>query len=447
MHDPSKTNQQLIEEIFLLKQKIQELEAPEVQRKRAEREITRGDSKYQQLVEHAQDGIFTINVQGRFILANEKFCQMIGCTHEECLRCNILDTYPEDMQTIGRQRLDDLKCGDAIRFEHPMKRKDGDIVYVSVNAWKDEDGNLQAIVRDITERKRMEEETIRQSEERYRTIIEQMEGGYFEADLRGNFTFVNDAECRNLGYTQEELIGMNRHQYADEKNARILFEVFNGVYRTGIPVKAHDLELIRKDGTRNIDEISVALIRNAKGDPMGFRGIARDVSERRRMEEKLRSISITDELTGLYNRRGFISLSEQQIKIAKRARMNMLLFFADLDKLKQINDTFGHQEGDNAIVEGAAVLREVFRESDIIGRIGGDEFAVLTTNTTEETRELLTMRIHDILDAHNRFEGRNYHLSFSIGIAHYNSEATGSLDDLMVQADTLMYQEKKNKKC
>ncbi|MEN6359099.1 MAG: PAS domain S-box protein [Smithella sp.] len=573
MHDPSKTNQQLIEEIFLLKQKIRELEAPEVQRKRAEREITRGDSKYQQLVEHAQDGIFTINVQGRFILANEKFCQMIGCTHEECLRCNILDTYPEDMQTIGRQRLDDLKCGDAIRFEHPMKRKDGDIVYVSVNAWKDEDGNLQAIVRDITERKRMEEslrqseeryrniidniddgyyeidlsgnftfvndeicnhlgytreeiigmndrkytdeatskelyrhylelhktgkkikkyafeiirkdgtrgfseisvalikdawgnpvgfrgisrdvterkqmeEIIRQSEERYRTIIEQMEDGYFETDLRGNFTFVNDAECRNLGYTQEELIGMNRHQYADEKNARILFEVFNGVYRTGIPVKAHDLELIRKDGTRNIDEISVALIRNAKGEPMGFRGIARDVSERRRMEEKLRSISITDELTGLYNRRGFISLSEQQIKIAKRARMNMLLFFADLDKLKQINDTFGHQEGDNAIVEGAAVLREVFRESDIIGRIGGDEFAVLTTNTTEETRELLTMRIHDILDAHNRFEGRHYHLSFSIGVAHYNSEATGSLDDLMVQADTLMYQEKKNKKC
>lgn len=186
------------------------------------------------------------------------------------------------------------------------------------------------------------EERIRQSEERYRTIIEQIEDGYFETDLRGHLTFVNEAECRNLGYSREEIIGMNHHQYADEKNAALLFNLFYGVYKTGIPVRAQAIELIKKDGARHFDEISVALIRNAKGEPTGFRGIARDITERKQLEEKLRVISITDELTGLYNRRGFIAFSEQHRKIAVRTRQAMLLFFADLDKLKEINDTFGH---------------------------------------------------------------------------------------------------------
>ena len=171
----------------------------------------------------------------------------------------------------------------------------------------------------------------------------------------------------------------------------------------------------------------------------------KEIAKQKQLEERLKAMSFTDELTGLYNRRGFFTLAQQQMKITERTKKDMLLFFADLDKMKQINDTMGHQVGDKALIEIATILKEVFRESDIIGRMGGDEFAILAIDTTDETREVLIMRLHNILDDYNRPEGRSYHLALSIGIAHYDPEKPSSLDKLMAQADILMYEEKRNK--
>ncbi len=571
MSDQAENVRKLLAENALLQKKIAELEELAALHRRAEGEIRKRDAQYQQLVAHAPDGIFTIDGEGRFLFVNAAFCRMLGVGPDECLKLNILDTYPDTSMPDGLKRLADLQCGEALRFERPLRRQNGSIIIVSANAWKDPDGNLRAIVRDITERKRMEEalrrseekyrnileniddgyyeidlagnftlvndeisrhllytreeligmngrrymdeetfqaltrhylelyrtgkriqkyafeiirkdgtrgfseisvalirddrgnpigfrgisrdvterrqmeERIRQSEERYRTIIEQIEDGYFETDLRGHLTFVNEAECRNLGYSREEIIGMNHHQYADEKNAALLFNLFYGVYKTGIPVRAQAIELIKKDGARHFDEISVALIRNTKGEPTGFRGIARDITERKQLEEKLRVISITDELTGLYNRRGFIAFSEQHRKIAVRTRQAMLLFFADLDKLKEINDTFGHQEGDRALVEVAEILKSAFRESDVIGRIGGDEFAVLVTNATAAAGGLLSARVQEILDRRNQGQSRGYPLGLSKGVAPYDPDHPCSLDELMSRADERMYRQKTNK--
>jgi len=154
---------------------------------------------------------------------------------------------------------------------------------------------------------------------------------------------------------------------------------------------------------------------------------------------------MVDDLTGLYNRRGFFNLSQRQMKIAERTKKHMLLFFADLDNMKHINDTLGHQRGDDALVEMAVVLKETFRESDIIGRIGGDEFAILAIDTTHKSRKALMERLRKSLKAHNRLEARNYTLSLSVGIAHYDPGNPSSLDELMAKADTLMYKEKKRK--
>ena len=138
----------------------------------------------------------------------------------------------------------------------------------------------------FTERKQAEE-ALRQGEEKYRTILENIEDGYYEVDIAGNFTFLNDSMCRIFGYPKEELMGMNDRQYTDKENAKRLFQAFNKVYRTGEPGKGFDYEIIRRDGTKRNVETSISLQKDSSGKPMGFRGILRDITEKTRMEEQL----------------------------------------------------------------------------------------------------------------------------------------------------------------
>ena len=130
-------------------------------------------------------------------------------------------------------------------------------------------------------------EALRQSEEKYRSILETIQEGYFEVDFAGNFTFFNDSLCRNLGYSKEELMGMNNRQYTDKEHSKKLFQTFNKVYNTGEPTEGFDWQIIRKDGTKRSIEASVSLQKDSSGKPTGFRGIARDVTERKQAEEKL----------------------------------------------------------------------------------------------------------------------------------------------------------------
>ena len=139
----------------------------------------------------------------------------------------------------------------------------------------------------FNERKRVGE-ALRESEEKYRTILENIEDGYYEVDLAGNLTFFNDSICRILGRTKEELMGMNNRQYADQENAKKLFQTFNQVYKTGEPHRALDWEVIRRDGTSQCIEASVSLRKDSSGKPIGFRGIVRDITERKRAEEDLK---------------------------------------------------------------------------------------------------------------------------------------------------------------
>jgi PAS domain S-box-containing protein len=130
-------------------------------------------------------------------------------------------------------------------------------------------------------------EALRQSEERYRTILENIEEGYFEVNLAGNFTFFNDTVCRVTGYSREELMGMNNRQYTAKEELKKVFQAYNKVYKTGKPDREFGQQIIRKDGTKRYIEGSISLQRNSSGTPIGFQGIARDVTERKLAEEKL----------------------------------------------------------------------------------------------------------------------------------------------------------------
>jgi diguanylate cyclase (GGDEF)-like protein len=165
-----------------------------------------------------------------------------------------------------------------------------------------------------------------------------------------------------------------------------------------------------------------------------------------RMQEKLRTISITDELTGLLNRRGFFALAEQQMKIQARTRMSMSLLFADLDQFKAINDTWGHQQGDLALASMADIFKQTFRESDIIARMSGDEFAVLLMDAPENNTALITERLQENIRSFNDGSGVPFTLSISIGIVAHDPERASTIDDLLKEADDLMYRNKLRKK-
>jgi diguanylate cyclase (GGDEF)-like protein len=168
--------------------------------------------------------------------------------------------------------------------------------------------------------------------------------------------------------------------------------------------------------------------------------------ERKRMEEEIRSLSLTDDLTGLYNRRGFILLAEQEMKLAYRFKRSVLLFFCDVDDLKVINDTHGHAQGDLALKEVSAILKETFREADIPARFGGDEFVILAPDASMETADIITNRIQSNLERRNQQGDRPYQLTLSMGIARYDPKAPCTVSELIAQADALMYQQKRARK-
>jgi two-component system cell cycle response regulator len=160
--------------------------------------------------------------------------------------------------------------------------------------------------------------------------------------------------------------------------------------------------------------------------------------ERRRLRKELIRVSLTDELTGLYNRRAFLTLSRQQLSLARRNRQPMLLMFADLDELKAINDTQGHEAGDRAIAMAATVLRACFRDSDVIARLGGDEFAVLMPETAPDGAQVVESRLNAKLDACG--------LAMSTGMTRVVYDDAATLEELMVRADDALYRTKRTRK-
>ncbi|MDD3847158.1 MAG: PAS domain S-box protein [Syntrophorhabdaceae bacterium] len=297
---------------------------------------------------------------------------------------------------------------------------------------------------DITESKHIKE-TLLNEKNKFLTLSESTPLGMVMIDTKGHFTYINPRFKEMFGYGTEDIPDGRawfQKAYPDPEYRKTVISAWvEDLKRAKVGQKRPRIFKVNcKDGTEKI--INFIPVQLETGEQIMN---CDDITEQKRLERQLQTVSLTDELTGLYNRRGFITLSGKQLKIAERTKKDMLLFFADLDRMKEINDTLGHQAGDMALVEVAAIFKEVFRESDIIGRMGGDEFAILTIDTTDEAREVLTDRLQKTLDNYNRPEGRNYTLSLSIGIARYDPERPCSLDELMTQADTLMYVEKRNK--
>jgi diguanylate cyclase (GGDEF)-like protein len=161
------------------------------------------------------------------------------------------------------------------------------------------------------------------------------------------------------------------------------------------------------------------------------------------LDRELRCLALMDDLTCLFNRRGFFAAATQQLKLAQRNAQSLLLLFCDVDNLKKINDTYGHREGDLALIRTADALEQSFRGSDILSRLGGDEFLVLASETSNQTREIILRRLEKNLKKSSATEPR-YALSLCVGVARFDPMRSVSLGELMAQADEAMYEQKRN---
>jgi two-component system, cell cycle sensor histidine kinase and response regulator CckA len=263
-------------------------------RKQAEKALRESEERYRALFEHAADIIAVIDTEGILVDVNERFEQESAYKREEMIGKNAFRSgiMTESSARLATQYLQKLLRGEPWPiFEIDGLRKDGGVIPYEIKAVPIEKNGevigIQAILRNIADRKRGEE-ALQQSEEKYRTILENMEEGYYEVDLAGNFTFFNDSLCKFFGYSRDEMLGKNNREYTTPKMSARIFRLYNQVYRTGQPINFIDYEVIVKDGRNVILEGSASLMRDNSGQPIGFCGVFRDVTEHKKADEALR---------------------------------------------------------------------------------------------------------------------------------------------------------------
>jgi len=260
------------------------------ERKQAKEALRDSEEKYRTILESIDEIYFEVDISGNFTFFNNSLPKSLGYSKDELMGMNNRDYMtPESSKKIFNLFNQIYKTGNPIKkVDYEIIRKDGShgIHEMFASMIKDKSGQpigFRGIAHDITELKKSED-ALRKSEEKYRTILESIKEGYAELDISGKFTFVNDAACKILGYPKDELIGMNNRDYMDEESAKNVYQIFSKIYRTGKPSKVFDYEIIRKNGSKGYVEFSASLRMDSKGQPIGFRGVSRDITDQKRAE-------------------------------------------------------------------------------------------------------------------------------------------------------------------
>lgn len=320
---------------------------------------------------------------------------------------------------------------------HDIKRRDQDLKVYAEGVAK----NALELENEVTER-RNAEEALKKSEEQYRSLVESTEDSIYLLDKNYRYIFMNKKHVTRMGFSDNEYLGHSYSEFHSPDQTKWLIEKASIVFETGESVP-HEHRSGR-DGRYFL--LTLSPVRSPDGTVEAVTVLSKDITDYKTMEEKLHALSLTDQLTGIYNRRGLFTLVDQLFKLSKRQKKSIFLLYADIDNLKEINDTFGHKEGDKALVETANIFRKIYRESDVIARIGGDEFVVVPVGTAGDNIEKIVSRLQESLEVYNSEKNCPYKLSVSTGIVCYDPEHPCSIDDLLDRADKLMYEQKKHKK-
>lgn len=442
MEDRHKTKEQLIDEVAALRRRIAELEALEAGSRKAEESLQKSEEKFRSLVDSTDDSIYLVDRHCRYLYMNKKHLSRLGLTERQALGREYSSFHsPEETNEFVDKVSSVFKTGKSSMHEY-NSRRDNRSFLQTFSPVKEPDGTITAVTivsKDITERKKVSEailQSIQDWEDTFNSITDMIT--IHDRDF--NIVRANKAAEKMLGLPFL-LPGTKCYKYYHGKDDPMEGCPSCDCLKTGMPVSFEMFEPYLKMylEIRSIPRFDV----NKK--LAGLLHVVRDISERKKMEEILRTMSVTDELTGLLNRRGFFSLAQKQLKAAERSRRHMSVIYADLDGLKEINDTLGHKEGDAALLEFAELLKDTFRESDIIARLGGDEFAVVVEVSEPDSELIIKRRLEERLAVANSRKDRHYILLISLGIVRYDPHHPCSIDELLSQSDKLMYANKKGK--
>jgi diguanylate cyclase (GGDEF)-like protein/PAS domain S-box-containing protein len=309
--------------------------------------------------------------------------------------------------------------------------------------------SLLSVHRDV-ETLRHVTEGLAASEEHFRLITENGSDLVRTHDLNAKPLYVSPSVERILGYTPSEFLNFAPlalvHPDDKEIVAPSRTKPISERYKN-VPL---EYRLRHKNGSYRWLEVNFGSLRDATGTIIGIQSSARDVTARRLAEqrlfeqtEQLRKLSLRDELTSLYNRRGFLELATQGLRLASREQRTAAVVFCDLNGMKEINDQHGHEEGDRALKDTADTLRGACREVDVIARFGGDEFVVFALDFGEPGLVALRERVRAALAELNRSGGRPFFLSISVGAAFFRPESAETIEQLLDRADAEMYERKR----
>lgn len=389
---------------------------------------------YRTIFECSSSAMGVLEEDGTVSLANERLSQAVGWSVEEIegrmnWRSWILPEEPERLENYHRsRRIDPESVPD--QYECDIKRKDGTIRHMLVRVGmipQTKKSILSAM--DVTEVRQMED-ALKESENRFRGAFEASVTGIVLVGLDGRFLKVNRAYCDSLGYSREEFLTKRFQEITHPDDIENDLEHLKRLIDDQIPHYQIEKRYYHSDGYIVWGLLSVSLVRDSRGCPLYFVGQMQDITERKFFEERLETALITDELTGLYNRRGFFECSQLRLARASQKGNIFTLFLLKLNHMILLNHTLGHEQGDAIIKAVGHMLQRTF-QNNVIGRIGGVEFAVLVAGEAElEKAELL----HNIM----LFEKGNSStcpISISVRTADWRPEEALSLEQLLARAN------------
>ena len=329
--------------------------------------------------------------------------------------------------------------GELVRYETNWR---GRSFETRVEPLRAADGRISGTVGiaiDVTDRKSLYD-ALQTQNVYFATLFENAPEAIAILDEHDHIIRLNGQFTKMFGYTEDESVGRNINDLIVPRDL-----VGEGEHLTARVTAGENLrvETLRRHKDGHAFWVAISATPFGVADQPGrVYAMYHDISAQKRAEDDLKTLLLVDELTGLPNRRAFITLSEQALKLAMRMERDVLMIFIDVDHLKYINDTYGHLAGDRALIDTARVLRESCREADIIARLGGDEFVALMTVDSDQTAELVCDRIKRRVAMHNEETDRSYDLSLSVGATRSKAEGT-MLADLLAQADTALYEQKR----